>query len=164
MVAEPLATFSSAMYQIASVEHVMTPALAICLDAVESNIQTKLALLGGNPERWRPHVKTATLPAVMARLVACGVRHVKCAVIPELLTVCEAGASDVVVSYPCPITAMGDPRPFCQPWFAMMAVVIVNAAESNSGRQYGLCKLNDSLQMILFDAGSIHAGIHVDER
>jgi len=79
----------------------MTPALAIYLDIVESNIERTVDLLGGDPERWRPHVKTAKLAAVMERLVAHGVGNFKCAATFELLTVCEAGARDVVVAYPC---------------------------------------------------------------
>jgi D-serine deaminase-like pyridoxal phosphate-dependent protein len=88
-------------YEIASVGDVMTPALAIYLDIVESNIERTVDLLGGDPERWRPHVKTAKLAAVMERLVAHGVGNFKCAATFELLTVCEAGARDVVVAYPC---------------------------------------------------------------
>ncbi|HEU5403867.1 MAG TPA: D-TA family PLP-dependent enzyme [Terriglobales bacterium] len=87
-------------YRIAPTENLMTPALAIYMDAVESNIETTLALLGGKPERWRPHVKTAKLAAVMSRLTARGVRNFKCATTLELLTVCEAGARDVIVAYP----------------------------------------------------------------
>jgi hypothetical protein len=59
-------------YEIASVRKVMTPALAIYLDVVDSNSQRTLQLLNGNPERWRPQVKTAKLDAVMARLIAHG--------------------------------------------------------------------------------------------
>src|SRR5580698_9422217 len=88
-------------YEITSVGDVMTPALAIYLDIVESNIERTVDLLGGDPERWRPHVKTAKLAAVMERLVAHGVGNFKCAATFELLTVCEAGARDVVVAYPC---------------------------------------------------------------
>jgi D-serine deaminase-like pyridoxal phosphate-dependent protein len=94
--AAPLAT-----YRIESLAKVMTPALAIYVDVVDSNIQTTLGLLDGKPERWRPHVKTTKLAAIMARLIANGISNFKCATTLELLTVCETGARDVVVAYPC---------------------------------------------------------------
>jgi D-serine deaminase-like pyridoxal phosphate-dependent protein len=87
-------------YEVAAFSKVMTPALAIYVDVVDSNIQTTLELLGGDPERWRPHVKTTKLAAGMRRLIAKGIRNFKCATTLELVTVCEAGAKDVVVAYP----------------------------------------------------------------
>jgi D-serine deaminase-like pyridoxal phosphate-dependent protein len=37
---------------------------------------------------------------MMRRLVECGIANFKCSTSLELLTVCEAGASDVLVAYP----------------------------------------------------------------
>lgn len=79
---------------------VMTPALLIDVDAVESNLSVTLRLLGGDAKRWRPHVKTAKLLSIMRAMVDCGVTNFKCATTLELLTVCEAGARDVVVAFP----------------------------------------------------------------
>jgi D-serine deaminase-like pyridoxal phosphate-dependent protein len=87
-------------YEIASVEQVMTPALAIYLDAVEQNVSTTLRLLDGDPNRWRPHVKTSKLLVTMKLLVNAGVRNFKCATTLELITACEAGATDVLVAFP----------------------------------------------------------------
>lgn len=88
-------------YGITSVNQVMTPALAIYLDAVEQNISTTLRLLDGNPNRWRPHVKTSKLLVIMKLLADAGVRNFKCATTLELITACEAGASDILVAFPC---------------------------------------------------------------
>lgn len=79
---------------------VLTPALVIDMDDVEWNISTTLRLLGSRPERWRPHVKTAKLAATIDLLVSRGVRHFKCATTLELLTLCESGATDVLVAFP----------------------------------------------------------------
>ncbi|MGC1782243.1 MAG: alanine racemase [Acidobacteriaceae bacterium] len=79
---------------------VHTPALVIDMDDVEWNISTTLRLLDHRPERWRPHVKTAKLAATIDRMVAEGVRQFKCSTTLELLTVCKAGATDVLVAYP----------------------------------------------------------------
>ena len=78
----------------------MTPSLAIYPEIVDANITTTLRLLGGDANRWRPHVKTAKLGFIMRRFVEHGVLNFKCATSLELLTACENGAADVVVAYP----------------------------------------------------------------
>ena len=90
---------SEAPYRIADLSRVMTPALAIYPEIVNANIDATLRLLDGDANRWRPHVKTAKLGFTMKRLVECGVRAAKCATTLELLTACEAGASDVLLAY-----------------------------------------------------------------
>src|SRR5260370_1299051 len=87
-------------YQIEDVGRVMTPALAIYPEIVDANIRTTLALLAGEANRWRPHVKTAKLGSIMRRLVEHGIKNFKCSTSLELMTICESGAEDVVVAYP----------------------------------------------------------------
>src|SRR5215469_12623179 len=91
---------SDAGYRIVDRADVLTPALAIYPDLVEANITETLRLLGGDPGRWRPHVKTAKLASVMHRLVALGTEQLKCATTGELVVACEAGARDVLLAYP----------------------------------------------------------------
>ena len=87
-------------YRIEGVDRVMTPALAIYPEIVDENIKTTLRLLGGDANRWRPHVKTAKLGLMMRRLVDHGIVNFKCSTTLELSTVCEAGAADVLLAYP----------------------------------------------------------------
>ncbi|HXU37449.1 MAG TPA: D-TA family PLP-dependent enzyme [Blastocatellia bacterium] len=87
-------------YRIEGVEDVLTPALAIYPEIVDANIRATLGLLGGDANRWRPHVKTSKLAFVMRRLVERGVANFKCSTTLELVTACENGALDVVVAYP----------------------------------------------------------------
>jgi D-serine deaminase-like pyridoxal phosphate-dependent protein len=87
-------------YRIKDIEKVLTPALAIYPEIVDANIAATIRLLGGNANRWRPHVKTAKLQYVMRRYVAQGITNFKCSTSLELHTVCEAGASDVLLAYP----------------------------------------------------------------
>ncbi len=94
------ALLSEAAYRIKGIEQVLTPALAIYAEKVEANIATTLRLLGDDPDRWRPHVKTAKLGCIMRRLVERGVTHFKCATTLELTTAIEAGASDILLAYP----------------------------------------------------------------
>lgn len=85
---------------IVGVEAIRTPALVIDMDAVNDNITATLRLLGGQPDRWRPHLKTAKLALVMATMLERGVRQAKCSTTLELQTACEVGYSDVLLAYP----------------------------------------------------------------
>jgi D-serine deaminase-like pyridoxal phosphate-dependent protein len=87
-------------YRIDDIESVRTPALAIFPEIVDANIEVTLELLGGAPQRFRPHVKTSKLAAIMSRLIDRGVEHFKCATTLELTTLCEVGAADILVAYP----------------------------------------------------------------
>ncbi|HKQ08036.1 MAG TPA: D-TA family PLP-dependent enzyme [Blastocatellia bacterium] len=95
-----IAGFDGEAYRIHEASEVMTPALAIYPELVDANIQTTLRLVGGDANRLRPHVKTAKLLSVMRQWAARGVSHFKCSTSLELLTVCEAGAADVLLAYP----------------------------------------------------------------
>lgn len=88
-------------YRIHGLEAVLTPGLAIYEEAVEANIAATLRALGGDANRWRPHVKTAKLEAVMRRLGECGVANFKCATTLELLVAAQSGAADVLVAPAC---------------------------------------------------------------
>ncbi len=88
-----------ASYTLADAEPLVTPALLIYPEIVDANIKAIIKLAGGNPDRWRPHIKTAKVPAVIRQLIAHGVRHLKCSTTLELLTACQAGASDVLLAY-----------------------------------------------------------------
>lgn len=92
--------FDLAPYTIQGLDDIITPALAIYPRIVESNIDATLRLAGGDPDRWRPHIKTSKLAFTMQRLVARGVVNFKCSTSLELLTACRAGARDAVVAYP----------------------------------------------------------------
>jgi D-serine deaminase-like pyridoxal phosphate-dependent protein len=94
---------AASIYQLAGAEVVMTPALIIYSDIVEANIRNTIRLLGGDTNRWRPHVKTAKLAMTMKLVMQQGVKQFKCATSLELLTLCECGAEDVLLAY----TALG---------------------------------------------------------
>ncbi len=89
-----------AAYQIAEITAVQTPALLIYADKVAHNIAVTIRALGGDANRWRPHVKTAKLGFVMRMLAERGVVNVKCATTLELQTAAAAGATDILVAYP----------------------------------------------------------------
>src|SRR5262245_60136327 len=91
---------NEAPFRVADASRMRTPALLIDRDRVQHNITTTVRLLGGETNRWRPHVKTTKLGYVMRMLVDAGVRQFKCATSLELSVACQAGAHDVLVAYP----------------------------------------------------------------
>jgi D-serine deaminase-like pyridoxal phosphate-dependent protein len=91
---------SQTPYRIEKVETLLTPALAIYPEIVDNNIAATVRLLGGDPNRWRPHLKTAKLGFIMRRLAERGVVQAKCSTTVELATACESGIRDVLLAYP----------------------------------------------------------------
>jgi D-serine deaminase-like pyridoxal phosphate-dependent protein len=87
-------------YRIANSRDILTPALVVYPRFVDANIEATLRVMGGDPNRWRPHIKTAKMPWVIERLIARGVTHFKCATTRELLVACQSGAADVLIAYP----------------------------------------------------------------
>ncbi len=86
-------------YKIENVEALLTPALVIYPEIVENNIAATLRLLGGDANRWRPHLKTAKLGFIMRKLAEKGVVNAKCSTTVELAAACEAGMKDVLLAY-----------------------------------------------------------------
>jgi D-serine deaminase-like pyridoxal phosphate-dependent protein len=60
-----------------------TPCLLVDLARVRHNLAAMLRHLGGDADRWRPHVKTCKVPEVLDLLLAAGVRQFKCATTKE---------------------------------------------------------------------------------
>jgi len=87
-------------YRVAGIESVLTPALMVYPEIVASNIARTLHLLGGEPDRWRAHIKTSKLAYTLRMLVERGIRNFKCATTLELLMACHGGAADVLLAYP----------------------------------------------------------------
>ena len=87
------------LYQLQNEDQIITPALLIYPEIVETNIRIAIGIAGGDPRRWRPHIKTAKIPYVVKRLIAHGVVQLKCSTTLELLTACQAGAEDVLLAY-----------------------------------------------------------------
>jgi D-serine deaminase-like pyridoxal phosphate-dependent protein len=87
-------------YRVSDFDDVMTPALVVYPEFIASNIERTLALLDGDANRWRVHIKTAKLAFTLRKMVERGIRNFKCATTLELLVACECGATDVLLAYP----------------------------------------------------------------
>jgi D-serine deaminase-like pyridoxal phosphate-dependent protein len=83
-------------------DRLLTPALAIYPDLVVRNIQAILRLLGGDTNRWRPHLKTVKIAVIMRSLLEANVTKAKCATTRELLVACQTGFQDVLIAFPPP--------------------------------------------------------------
>ena len=86
-------------YSVKDAGLIVTPALLIYPKIVEQNIRATLAIVGNDPQRWRPHIKTAKLDAVIGQMIAHGITNFKCATTLELLTACQRAAADVLVAF-----------------------------------------------------------------
>jgi D-serine deaminase-like pyridoxal phosphate-dependent protein len=86
-------------YEIDDVERILTPALLIYPELVDVNIKATVKMLGGDPNRWRPHIKTVKMSAILRQLMDHGVINFKCSTTLELLTACQAAAADVLLAY-----------------------------------------------------------------
>ena len=86
-------------YAVADTSRIVTPALLIYPEKLHRNIHATIAMVGGDANRWRPHIKTAKLSAVVKGYIRDGVHQFKCSTTLELLSACEAGAPDVLVAF-----------------------------------------------------------------
>jgi D-serine deaminase-like pyridoxal phosphate-dependent protein len=86
-------------YAVSNTSRIVTPALLIYPEKLHHNIKATIAMVGGDANRWRPHIKTAKLSAVVKGYIRDGLRQFKCSTTLELLTACEAGAPDVLVAF-----------------------------------------------------------------
>ena len=86
-------------YAFEEAGQVLTPALLIYPDLVDANIEATVRMAAGDPDRWRPHIKTAKLAATIRQFLQHGIRNFKCATTLELLTACREGADDVLLAF-----------------------------------------------------------------
>ena len=113
---------------VAGLEALLTPALVVDLDAVRQNIAVTLRLLGGDPSRWRPHLKTAKLGLIMRTIREHGVAQAKCSTTLELETACEAGFRDLLLAYPVTGPQVNVVKRIAAAWPATSISVLVEDA------------------------------------
>ena len=85
-------------------DRLLSPALVVHLGCLRGNLRAVIERVG-DADRWRPHVKTAKIPAVLAELARVGVRSFKCATTREALELgrvleAEGVEGDVLLAYP----------------------------------------------------------------
>ena len=88
------------LYRLENADSLLTPALLIYPELVEANIGATVRMAGNDPNRWRPHIKTAKIPAIVELMIARGIHQFKCSTTLELLIACRSGAEDVLLAFP----------------------------------------------------------------
>ena len=86
-------------YAIKHPERVCTPALIYYEDVIRQNTRNAIEVAGGADRLW-PHVKSHKMAEMIRMQLEMGIRRFKCATIPELRMVAEAGAAHAVYAYP----------------------------------------------------------------
>ena len=79
-------------------EGISTPALLVYPERIEENVQRMLRMVGNDPLRLWPHVKTSKCRHIIERMVAHGIRRFKGATLPELEIALQAGATDLLLA------------------------------------------------------------------
>lgn len=92
------------LHNLAEIE---SPALLFVEECIEANIRRMLALVGGDANRLRPHVKTHKTPEIIAMQLREGVTRFKAATLAEAEMCAAMGASDVLLAYPLQGPAIG---------------------------------------------------------
>ncbi len=84
----------------------MSPALLIYLEHVRHNVAQMINHCQGDPDRWRPHLKTTKIPQIWSMLLDDGIRNFKCATTREaacllaLLEKRDINDADLLIAYP----------------------------------------------------------------
>ncbi len=86
-------------YHLSNVAEIPSPALVFFPDVIRGNIRAVIKQAGG-ADRLRPHVKTHKTAEVVQMQLLAGVTKHKCATIAEAEMLADAGAPDVLISYP----------------------------------------------------------------
>lgn len=88
----------SSWFQIANIDTVDTPVLAIYPDRVVRNIEILIASID-DVSRLRPHIKTHKSAEVSRMMLDRGIKKFKCATIAEAEVLAVEGAPDVLLAY-----------------------------------------------------------------
>jgi D-serine deaminase-like pyridoxal phosphate-dependent protein len=86
------------VYHIDDTSEIITPALVVFRDIVETNLQTMVEI-AGDVARLRPHCKTHKMPAVTRMELDRGITKHKCATIAEAEMLADAGVPDILLAY-----------------------------------------------------------------
>lgn len=81
-------------------EKILSPALLFDVDIIEKNLQTMIAMVGGNTALLRPHIKTHKCGEILKLQRARGIDSIKCATLAEARLAAENGVPDILLSYP----------------------------------------------------------------
>lgn len=88
------------MTTIANLADAPSPALLFDADAIGRNFDLMLRIVGGDPTKLRPHIKTHKCREILELQRGLGITQVKAATIAEAELSALAGMTDVLLAYP----------------------------------------------------------------
>ena len=86
--------------EIQALDAIESPALLFIEERIEANLREMLRMVGDNPARLRPHIKTHKTAEIIDRHLALGISHFKASTLSEAALCATRGAADVLVAYP----------------------------------------------------------------
>ena len=89
---------STNWYALEEADPISSPALLVYPDRIDANLRLMIQMVGGDPSRLWPHVKTSKCQSIIERMVAHGIRRFKGATLAELEIAANAGASDLLLA------------------------------------------------------------------
>jgi D-serine deaminase-like pyridoxal phosphate-dependent protein len=90
----------NADYAITNLGAIASPALVFYPELIRANVARALAMVGGDPRRLRPHVKTHKTREIVCLALEAGIHKHKCATLAEAELLADCGVLDVLVAYP----------------------------------------------------------------
>ena len=86
-------------FQVSNPDVVDSPGLVVDIDRVTENIAKMVAMVDGDADRLRPHVKTHKMPTIVQLQMDAGIKRFKTATLAETEMVAEAGGADILLAH-----------------------------------------------------------------
>ena len=86
-------------HAIANADEVASPTILVYPDRIEHNLRRMTELVGAEPAKLRPHVKTHKLAPIVAMKLALGIRKFKVSTIAEAEMTAQAGGPDILLAH-----------------------------------------------------------------
>ena len=86
-------------FRLANPDAIDSPGLIVDVDRVTDNIAKMVAMVDGDTDRLRPHVKTHKMPAVVQLQKDAGIKRFKTATLAETEMVAKTGGKDILLAH-----------------------------------------------------------------
>lgn len=151
-------------YRIDDTSEIITPALIVYADLVESNID-EMIRIAGNPARLRPHCKTHKMREVAELELARGITKGKCATFAEAEMLATAGVTDIFLAYNLVGPNIGRAVKFVQKFPHVRFSCTADHPEPLRQLSAALTAANCSLEVLLdIDTGQHRTGLEAGPR
>jgi D-serine deaminase-like pyridoxal phosphate-dependent protein len=151
--------------ELEGLEQIRTPALLFIEERIEANIKLMLTMVGGDPARLRPHVKTHKTPEIVSMQMREGITKFKASTLAEAELCAARGAKDVLIAYPLQGPAISELLRLRQVFKNTTFSMLVDSEESLPQIKTAVKGCAQSLDVFLdIDCGMQRTGITPDAR